>query len=78
MNWFHNLKTDTKLIAAFIVVVLIGGLAGYIRTYTRNKVPIIYRRGRNTAHDCFLVSFFVKSLRRSQELRAAYVRVFRR
>ena len=30
MNWFYNLKIDTKLIAAFIVVVLIGGLAGYI------------------------------------------------
>ncbi len=30
MNWFYNLKIGTKLIAAFIVVVLIGGLAGYI------------------------------------------------
>ncbi len=30
MNWFYNLKIGTKQIAAFIVVVLIGGLAGYI------------------------------------------------
>ncbi len=30
MNWFYNLRIGTKLIAAFIVVVLIGGLAGYI------------------------------------------------
>ena len=30
MNWFYNLKIDTKLIASFIVVVMIGGLAGYI------------------------------------------------
>ena len=28
MNWFYNLKIGTILIAAFIVVVLIGGLAG--------------------------------------------------
>ncbi len=30
MKWFYNLKIGTKLIAAFIVVVLIGGLVGYI------------------------------------------------
>jgi len=30
MKWFYNLKIGTKLIAAFIVVVLIGGLTGYI------------------------------------------------
>ena len=30
MSWFYNLKIGTKLIAAFMVVVLIGGLAGYI------------------------------------------------
>jgi methyl-accepting chemotaxis protein len=30
MNWFYNLKIGTKLIAAFIIVVLIGGLTGYI------------------------------------------------
>ena len=30
MNWFYNLKIDAKLIASFIVVVMIGGLTGYI------------------------------------------------
>ncbi len=30
MNWFYNLKIDTKLIAAFVIVGLIDGLAGYI------------------------------------------------
>ena len=30
MNWFYNLKIGTKLISAFILVALIGGLAGYI------------------------------------------------
>ena len=30
MNRFYNLKIGTKVIAAFIVVVLIGGLTGYI------------------------------------------------
>ncbi len=42
MNWFYNLKIDTKLIAAFIVVVLIGGLAGYIgaNTAIKSLLPI--------------------------------------
>ncbi len=30
MNWFPNLKIGTKLIGAFIVAAMIGGLAGYI------------------------------------------------
>ena len=30
MKWFYNLKIGTKLIAAFSVVALIGGLTGYI------------------------------------------------
>ncbi|MGA3118155.1 MAG: MCP four helix bundle domain-containing protein, partial [Syntrophobacteraceae bacterium] len=30
MNWFYNLKIGTKLISAFIVVAMIGGLVGYI------------------------------------------------
>ena len=30
MSWFYNLKIGTKLFAAFMVVVLIGGVAGYI------------------------------------------------
>ena len=30
MNWFYNLKIDAKLIAAFIIAGLIGGLTGYI------------------------------------------------
>ncbi len=30
MNWFYNLKIDAKLIPAFIIAGLIGGLTGYV------------------------------------------------